>query len=80
MEVDINPTAGDTMSQPILVTNSSPNPFRIWACQECPYFFADEEARRDEATGQWGHACKAKGVRKGTRCESFLEAFKPEKR
>lgn len=60
------------------VDNTEPQPSRIWACEECPSIFADEELRRDVATGKWGHVCKAKKFRKEVRCESYCEPYLPE--
>ena len=60
------------------IENTAENPYRIWACTECPYVFADEEIRRDIASGKGMHLCHARKYRKETRCESHLEPYMPE--
>ena len=56
------------------VENTMQNPERVWICEECNASFADEEVRRDIATGEWGHKCKS-NPRKPYRCESHLDPF-----
>lgn len=60
------------------VENTQEYACRIWACTECPYVFADEEIRKDIASGKWGHICHAKKYRNENRCESHLEPYIPE--
>jgi len=62
------------------IENVPPNEYRIWVCEECGHIFADEEIRKDreDNEGVWGHACKSHPCRKGQRCESHLEPYKPE--
>lgn len=57
--------------------NHPENPHRIWVCQDCDHFFADEEIRRDIADGLLVHTCKCHPVRKGQFCESHLESYMP---
>ena len=57
--------------------NAKPDEERIWACEECLHIFTDTEIREDLAKG-WAHSCKHHPCRKGQRCESHLEPYKPE--
>ena len=49
-----------------------PDVYRIWVCQECHSYLADEELRRHVASGGWGHPCPDD---KGTFCESYLMPY-----
>lgn len=58
------------------VEDTQENPERVWICDECGAAFPDEEARRDCASGEWGHCCKQNPrARKPWRCEGHLEPF-----
>ena len=58
------------------VADTKPNSARIWVCEECQHVFTDEEIRQDELPGL--HPCKQHPCRKGQRCESHLEPYKPD--
>lgn len=53
--------------------NHPDNSQRIWVCEECNISFGDEEIRKDESCGEWGHKCP---IYK-TRCEAHLESYMP---
>ena len=59
------------------VDNLKPKGERIWVCEECLHIFTDEGIRADTENG-WGHACKSHPCRKGQRCESHIEPYRPE--
>lgn len=60
------------------VENKPENPERIWVCDECGSIFPDTEAREDDVAAEWGHPCKGRPHKKGARCESHLESYKPD--
>lgn len=64
--------------EPHGVQNKPENLFRLWACQECPHIFGDEEIRKDIESDKWGHVCKMKNFRTENRCESHLIPYVPE--
>ena len=65
-------------------TNLTPDEYRIWVCTECSHVFTDVEFREDKLgehnKGGWGHICKSHPCRKGQRCESHLEPYRPDRK